>query len=255
VPLPPPTWLQNLAAAGELLSGLGALSLFLALWIFIRDRRASDRAQIDQLAAWAEAIPDAFELTEGQPFWVNARVFLRNASTLPIEIVHVGVNVQSTWRVPDHEQSGKLVPIWEPVEGIKESPFFFGRFRLPPDDTHVQSHQKDLSDDVPPESVGLWYGNGLVCDFRTILVTDNAGRRWRIRPGRGGPAKRLRWYSRQRDEYEPLPRSLVTYIVDLFRRSVGGDLRALVRIAFLCLIWGVIVVAAVAVVAILRQRF
>jgi hypothetical protein len=248
----PPEWLQNAAAIGE---SAAVLALLLTISIFIRDRRTSDRAQVDQLATWAEASPLALELIEGQPFWVNARVFLRNASKLPIEIVHVGVNVQSTWLVPDHEQPETTnVEVWKDRQGTQKSAFFFGRFRLAPDDTHIQSHQLDLSDDVPPESVGIWPAQGLRCDFRTILVTDNAGRRWRIRPGRGGPAKRLRWYSRQRDEYEPLPRSFVSYIVDLFHRSRGGDLGALVRIAFLCLIWGVIVVAAVALAAFQRQR-
>jgi hypothetical protein len=101
----PPEWLQNAAAIGE---SAAVLALLLTISIFIRDRRTSDRAQVDQLATWAEASPLALELIEGQPFWVNARVFLRNASKLPIEIVHVGVNVQSTWLVPTTSSPKRL---------------------------------------------------------------------------------------------------------------------------------------------------
>jgi hypothetical protein len=42
----------------------------------------------------------------------------------------------------------------------------------------------DVSEDAPLQ--------GIQSEFRSILVTDNAGRRWRIRPGQGGPAKRRR---------------------------------------------------------------
>ena len=210
----PPTWLQDLAAIGE---AAGGLALLLAILIFIRDRGAADRTQVDQLAVWWEGEPEsARELTSGEPLWVNVRVFLKNASNLPMEIAHAGIDVGSTWLVPDHDQPDKRPLVFTPTQATKKSSFFFYGLRLAPDLTHVQPHRLDLSENAPAYSTELSPLQGVTCEFRSILVTDNAGRRWRIRPGRGGPAKRLRWYSRRRDEYEPRRRSLGSYIVAPF---------------------------------------
>ena len=102
VPSPAPAiWLQDVAALGEALAGT---ALFLAIWIFVRDRGTADRAQVDKPAAGIEW-DSGFTRTPGQPFWVNVRVFLRNASQLPIEIVHVGAEIRSRWAVLDILQS------------------------------------------------------------------------------------------------------------------------------------------------------
>jgi hypothetical protein len=184
----PPTWLQELAAVGDFLAGL---SLFLALWIFLRDRRASDRAQVDELAAWGEAFSMR---TAEQPFKVGTRVLLRNASNLPVEIVQVVFDVRSRWLVPDHAQLDKRVPAYKQVEAPRRS-MSFGGIRVPPGDRHEQSDSLDLSDVMPLESGGLSPVRGIMCEVRIILLIDNAGRRWRIQPGRGGPARR--WYEFQ----------------------------------------------------------
>jgi hypothetical protein len=196
----PPTWLQEAAATGEALAGV---ALFIAIWrIFVRDPRKSARKQVDELAAWAEPESE-LQRTPGQPHPAKIRVFLHNASTLPIEIVHVGVDVRSSWVVPDPLHHDKRVGVYKPRDGLKASSMFFRGVRLAPDQTHEQVHTLDISDHAPARSIFLWPDQGIVCEFRTILVIDNAGRRWRLHPGRKGPAKRAPHNRKREDEHEP----------------------------------------------------
>jgi hypothetical protein len=198
--MPPPTWLQELAAIGDFLAGI---TLFLLVWIFNRDRRAADRAQVDKLAVWIEWDSDLGR-SPGEPFYVNVRVHLRNASKLPIEIVHVGVDVRSRWAAPDILQADKRVGVFKPVEGTEKSTFIFGAIRLAPDQTYERlPYRLDISHHAPARSGMLWADRGIVCEFRSILVIDNAGRRWRLRPGRSGSAERVPRGRKRKDEYEP----------------------------------------------------
>jgi len=188
------------AAAGE---AFGGFALFITIWqVFVREPRKLAREQVDRLAAWAEPKAE-FKRTPGKPHQVEVRAFLHNASTLPIQIVHAGVDVRSTWAVPDVLQPDKRVEVSKPADGLETSSMFFGRFRLPPGKTHEQVHTLDISDHAPAASTMLWPDRAVVCDFRTILVIDNAGRRWRLRPGRSGSAKRARRNRKREDEYEP----------------------------------------------------
>jgi hypothetical protein len=198
--MPPPTWVQELAAIGDFLAGI---TLFLLVWIFIRDRRADDRAQVDRLAAWIKPDFSPLKRAAGQPLWVDIRALLRNASELPFEIVHVGVVIRPRWVVPDPLQNDKRVPAHKPFEDPATSTFVFGGIRLAPGDTHEQGHKLDLSDAAPAESLGLSFERGIACEFRSILVVDNAGRRWRLEPGRAGSAKRVRRGRKRKDEFEP----------------------------------------------------
>jgi hypothetical protein len=157
----PPTWLQEAAATGEALAGV---ALFIAIWrIFVRDPRKSARKQVDELAAWAEPESE-LQRTPGQPHPVKIRVFLHNASTLPIEIVHVGVDVRSSWVVPDPLHHDKRVGVYKPRDGLKASSMFFRGVRLAPDQTHEQVHTLDISDHAPARSIFLWPDQGIVCE-------------------------------------------------------------------------------------------
>jgi hypothetical protein len=134
---------------------------------------------------------------------VNVRVFLRNASQLPIEIVHVGAEIRSRWAVLDILQRDKRVGASKPVDGTERSTFTFGGIRLVPDQNYEHRYRLDMSHHAPARSSTLALERGIVGEFRSILVIDNAGRRWRLRPGRGGSAKRVRRGRKRKDEYEP----------------------------------------------------
>lgn len=202
--MPPPAWLQDLGAWGNFLAGI---ALPLAVWVLIRDRLAANRAQVDRLAAWID--PPSFaplQRTPGQPVWVDVRVLIRNTSKLPLEIVHVGVKLRPIWVVPDVLQPdqvrNKTFPVFMPRQ-TKESTFVFQGIRLGPGATHEQAHQTDVADSAPPKSLGISPVRGIVCEFRSVLVIDNAGRRWRLQPGRAGSAERVRSGGKRKDEYEP----------------------------------------------------
>ena len=200
----PPTWLQDLGAWGNFLAGI---ALPLAIWVLIRDRLAANRAQVDRLAAWIEPPSFApFQRTPGQPVWVDVRVLIRNTSKLPLEIVHVGVKLRPSWVVTDHLQPdqvrNKAFPVHMPRE-TEASTFKFQVSRLAPGATHKQAHKIDVGDSAPARSLGISPDRGIVCEFRSVLVIDNAGRRWRLQPGRAGSAERVRRGRKRKDEYEP----------------------------------------------------
>jgi hypothetical protein len=46
-------------------------------------------------------------------------------------------------------------------------------------------------------------GEGVRCEIAWLLIRDNAGRRWEVRPGIARRAKRIRWYHRPK-EFQPL---------------------------------------------------
>ena len=169
----------------------------------IQKKRAADRAQVDQLAAWLpKPTFEPLKRTFGQPIWVDIRACLQNGSKLPLKIVHVGVEVRSTWLVPDHLQVDKRLDVYMPRESLRTSSFFFANVLLAPGATHEQPCRLDLSDHSPAKSLGLDIHPGIECEFRSILVIDNAGRRWRLQPGRGDPQRVPRGRKRK-DEYEP----------------------------------------------------
>jgi hypothetical protein len=55
----------------------------------------------------------------------------------------------------------------------------------------------------PDGAAGLDTWRSIWCEVSWLLVVDNAGRRWELRPAKGRRAKRIRWYHRPR-EYQPL---------------------------------------------------
>lgn len=191
------TFLQDLSDIGNFLAGL---ALPLAVGIFYRDRRAANRAQVDLLALWIE-VDAELKRVPGQPHWVQVRALIRNASNLPIEITHVGVDIRPNWLVQDILQTDKRLEVYKGREAPTNS-MTFGGFRLAPGVTHEQEHTIDVSGGAPAGSPMLMPGSALTTQFRTALVIDNAGRRWRLRPGERGPAQFVRRY-RRKDVLEP----------------------------------------------------
>jgi hypothetical protein len=65
--------------------------------------------------------------------------------------------------------------------------------------------EQDLSHQAPEGATQLWLGgDGVTCEIAWLLIRDNAGRRWEVRPGIARRAKRIRWYSRPKEFQPPL---------------------------------------------------
>jgi hypothetical protein len=183
-PLAGVAWLQVLSDLGNFLAGL---SLFFLIASFVRERGSAERAQVDQLAAWADIDPDSSPLPRIQ-------IHLHNTSKLPMQIVQVGVDLRSRWLAADDPRSGRLLLLGDIVDDPTEkSTIFFPGVRLLPESIY-EDHQYV---GPPPE---MWKPTlqGIAGDLGSIVVIDSAGRRWRWRPGRGEPPKRHRRLSSRR---------------------------------------------------------
>jgi hypothetical protein len=76
-----PAWVASLLTGGSLLLGF---------WILLRDRRNTDRAQIDRFAFWVEG---------GRPDRHTASILIhvRNSSNLPVKGIHILVAAVITY--------------------------------------------------------------------------------------------------------------------------------------------------------------
>jgi hypothetical protein len=108
----------------------GGLSLVLALYLFLRDRRRDDREQIDKVAVWP--------LTEYQIQLPRTdverieeailKVWAKKANDLPIELSQVSVDVESAWAVDatkpsDTVPSAQLTPGGATRAGAPRTPY------------------------------------------------------------------------------------------------------------------------------------
>jgi hypothetical protein len=182
---------------GSVPAWLGAGSLLLAFWIFHHDRRNDERAQVDLVGAWGtpeyeRRSSDASERVEQ----VRAHLFIRNASELPIEVVQLACDLETTWDVPDGELA------YRPVAGVQPHRSFIDRVMVPPQDTWDGSYDFNIAHLAPENAVQLDLIRGVVVVIRWLLIIDNAGRKWEVRPSSGTRARRVKWY-RQREEYQP----------------------------------------------------
>jgi hypothetical protein len=192
----PSTSLTNLDW-GSVPAWLGAGSLLLAFRIFWRDRTNAERSQVDLVGAWGTTeyerrAPDASE----RVVQVRVRLFIRNASELPIEVVQLACDLETAWLVPDGEIA------YRPVAGVQPHRSFTDHIVVPPQDTWDSSHEFNIAHLAPENAVQLSLIHGAVVVIRWLLIIDNAGRRWEVRPASGSRARRIRWYSR-REEYQP----------------------------------------------------
>jgi len=189
---------------------LTALSLTLAFTIFVRDRRNDDRQQADLVGIWATPRFDHVAP------WKRPRIddvtidlIVRNASELPVEVVQVACNISTRWAVPDYaswrkddEGQPTFPGVWSIKEGISDDRFYIEPGRVPPQNSWTHSGEFNIEHIAPQNDCQLDLIRGVTCNVSWALVVDNAGRRWELRPGRGGRAKRIRWYSRRR-EHQP----------------------------------------------------
>ena len=183
---------------GNVPSWLGAVSLLLAFAIFVRDRRSTDRAQVDRLGIWFTEAYERRMPGTGSPGRVEEatiQVHVRNASDLPAEAVRLAYEVRTRWLVP----AGELA--YAETDGTGALRLFNDNVRIPPGETLELPSPVNVAHLAPEGAVQLAPFGGVTGAVDWLFVIDNAGRRWRVRPRRER-ARRWRWYHRP-SEYQP----------------------------------------------------
>lgn len=190
------TWLRDLDW-GSVPAWAGALSLWLAFTIFRRDRRNAERAQVDLVGAWGTTeyerrFPDA---PGGRVKVATARLYVRNASTVPVLVELLTCKIETSWLVPDgrsprsYQRTAGVRPEERAVKGIVVEPD--GKWGSP-------EGRFDLKGIAPEGAAQLDPVDGVRCVVRGLMLLDNAGRRWVVRPGKGRRAAKVGWYRYRR---------------------------------------------------------
>jgi hypothetical protein len=183
----------------------GGLSLVLAMSLFIRDRRRSDREQIEKLAVWSE-VDYALDLPYQPTRKVDVRCVLRakNSGDGIAAIPWVVWEVSTNWAVRDMEQSSPdgSLRVWSSTPGACASELGGKVGFVPPTEnvverrtTHPVDHQR------PSGGEGLATDEGASSRILWFLAIDAAGRKWKVRPGSGRPARRVRRYTVRRKKF------------------------------------------------------
>jgi hypothetical protein len=164
---------------GSLPAWAGAVSLLLAFRIFWRDRTNAERVQVDLIGTWwtIEHYPRSPDEEAG------VRLYIRNASQLPIEVVQLAYEVHGRWRVPSGSHS------WRLVAGVNPRRNFLEVLRpVAPEETWNSSNPVNVADTIPEEGARLDPLESVRCVIVWLLLIDSAGRRWELQPGKGvGP--------------------------------------------------------------------
>jgi hypothetical protein len=88
----------------------GGLSLLLALYLFLRDRRRDDREQIDKTAVWMTANWDPtlalrdMNRTVPATEEITYQIFTKNTNDVPIELAHAAFLIKTNWNVRVEER-------------------------------------------------------------------------------------------------------------------------------------------------------
>jgi hypothetical protein len=189
---------------GSIPAWLGAGSLILAYIVFRRDRVNAERRQVDLLGAWATATYER-RLPHEVPRVEECQIVghIRNASELPIRIRQIAYRTETSWLVEDQEQSMPYGGPWTSTPGT-------GPFRsfqddlgtVPPGETRSLPFNINVAHLAPADAAQLGLSDGVTPYVDWLLVVDNAGRKWDVRPKTGRRAKRVRRRWRP-DEYMP----------------------------------------------------
>jgi hypothetical protein len=183
----------------------GSLSVVLAFLVFRRDRENADRAQVDRVSAWATADHEGDwpNVSERRVEEGTLRCHLRNSSEVPVLIVQVAWRVDTRWMVADDAQSTPgQADVWSVEPGTESVRMFGDPQRVPPGETQEWSQPVNVAHTAPRGATALDPIRGIAVHVDWLLIVDNAGRRWEVRPETGGRAKRVgrRWRPR---EYMP----------------------------------------------------
>ena len=82
----------------------------------------------------------------------------------------------------------------ERVDGTLAGPYYLFDFQVRPGETWDNKgtpYEVNLAHTAPEGAVQLDFLQGVQCEISSVVVLDNADRRWEIRPSGGGRAKRL----------------------------------------------------------------
>ena len=134
----------------------------------------------------------------------------RNAGDVPVEVHQVAFRIRSEWAVEIQAPDDTGFGVWEIRPGVDQSSHFTQWFLLAPDERRTVIHGQVVSvaHHAPKRATALNAPGGVSARVDWLLVVDNAGRRWEVRPGRGRQARRIRWYSYGREFY---PRAWQTW--------------------------------------------
>jgi hypothetical protein len=182
-------------AIAESFGALGtAGALVIGLVILLRDHRNTERAQVDLVGAWAEERVE--RRVPGEPLVEQAEIwiFLRNASELPVEVKHLEYTIRTRWLVPTGDGA------WEPVDGVPAGPYHLYDIQLRshagvPNEfwnNNATPNEVNLAHTAPERAEALDPLTGVRCEINSVVVLDNAGRKWETRPSGGGRAKPLK---------------------------------------------------------------
>jgi hypothetical protein len=187
-------------------------SLLLALRIVLRDRKSSERAQVHSLGIWSE-IDGTPSLPGGtRNDQIMFRFLFKNSSELPLEVAQVAWSFNTVWgiREPDlvacdnHEVKASI-EVRRYVPGKKDTRRYLTEMQIPPGQEKPTSWWPIILAETAPEDDAIlsFLSGGIKEVIDYMLVIDNSGRRWKVRPRKSKPAKRIRWYSWSLPNYPP----------------------------------------------------
>jgi hypothetical protein len=180
---------------------LAAGSLILAFVIFLRDRRNAERSQVDLVGAWGEGTHELIAPGEAEVIQATINLHLRNASELPVTVKQLAHEVHTRWF---HEvQEHSVVRVYDLVDAAEPLRAFVNDLQLAPGETkELGPYGFNLAHLAPDGSNQLAWPNGVTVRVAWLLLIDNAGRRWVVKPQKGRRARRvLRWW--RPEEYMP----------------------------------------------------
>jgi hypothetical protein len=127
---------------------------------------------------------------------------LRNASELPVVVRQLALEVHTRWfhEVEEHQalRVFDLVDAREPLRAFPEN------LQLAPGETKdLTPFEVNLKHLAPEGSNQLAWPNGVTVRVAWLLLIDNAGRRWVVKPHTGRRARLVHRWWRRPEEYMP----------------------------------------------------
>lgn len=166
--------------------------MLLALVIFLRNQGSAQRSQVDLFGAWATVTyerrhpEDQTRVEDG-----DVTAHLRNASQLPLKAMEVAYTIESIWMVEDTAQSQypNGPGVWLEQPGTETQKFFHYDVFVPPQDTLELPFKVNVAHMAPEAATQLGLLDGIKAHVDSLQLVDNAGRRWKVHPGRGSRAR------------------------------------------------------------------
>ncbi|TDU05606.1 hypothetical protein EDD99_4131 [Streptomyces sp. 846.5] len=189
---------------GTVPAWLGAGSLILAFRIFMRDRNNSERSQVDLVGLWGR-IDSADNVDDKSGSHIaTIKLYIKNGSKLPVVIAYLHHGI--TGRLIDSNGDAVLAGLSGSGHelnvtrrsDIQDSKLRIGPQRIPPEETWESPDGYEITYTYPrndSKDGPIWDINYVAL---RLIVIDNAGRIWEVRPGSGVRARQIHWYSRHK---------------------------------------------------------